>query len=158
LLFFWTSIEQFERLRKILHMASLLFLLLTGRGAGVAFLNLRCRAGAWRMSGLLRVQPLGEVNYACNQMRFLAERNQFRRDRVILVDETDRDLLKICRISSSMDADVFERLHFSAEHLRLRPRTISRGTISCPMPTTSSFLIQAPRRCSHCQIRRAANP
>jgi hypothetical protein len=25
-------------------------------------LYLRCRAGAWRMSGLLRVQPLGEVN------------------------------------------------------------------------------------------------
>ena len=81
--------EQFERLRKILHMASLLFLLLPGRGAGVAFVTYR--AGAWRMSGLLRVQPLGEVNYACNQMRFLAERTQFRRDRVILVDETDRD-------------------------------------------------------------------
>jgi hypothetical protein len=25
-------------------------------------LYLRCRAGAWRMSRLLRVQPLGEVN------------------------------------------------------------------------------------------------
>src|ERR1700730_16567751 len=47
-------------------------------------LYLRCRAGAWRMSGLLRVQPLGDVNYACNQMRFLAERTQFRRDRVVV--------------------------------------------------------------------------
>src|ERR1700726_3159580 len=44
-------------------------------------LYLRCRAGAWRMS---RVQPLGEVNKPAIKMRFLAERTQFRRDRVVV--------------------------------------------------------------------------